>query len=992
MPEDYSKPTGSTKGSRPDAGNANIRSVPVFGIVKDNIDPIRAGRLKVYLSDFSGKNPDDSDNWVTVSYMSNFFGSVRPKAGETGFGTYKDNPSSYGEWHAPPDIGTTVICIFINGDMNYGYYIGCVPDPETLHMVPAIGAVETVVPNAEEAKTYGGATLLPVTNLNINNTELANSADFLTAPSPVHSYSAAVMATQGVIRDSIRGPISSSSQREASSRVGWGVSTPGRPIYEGGFDDETIVTQTENATPESLRIVSRRGGHSFVMDDGDAKGSDQLIRIRTALGHQITMSDDGQTLMILHSNGLSYIELGKEGTVDIYSTNSVNIRTHGDLNLHADNNVNIHAKKDMNFYAENMNVTTEKAFSQRVGTDHKNFTMGTHTNKVTGAMSYESKGEASFASKGVTYINGSKINLNTGKTSTVPAEVDALPVVMHTDTLFDESKGFSAAPGKLKSITTRAPAHAPWNEAGKGVDVKVDLSAGSQLPSSAPGAVSSATSAGINAGVTAVSTATIASAPVVPAVSGGLDVNSATALLGATAQTIAQGPLSAAQQQGAAIIPTGTGNTIALGAFGQTLDQLANAGVVKPGSDRLMNSLAQSGADINQCMPDYMFTGQRGAENLTNYVQNIPAQANTGVATMQRSQTELTQAGVITGKESPEELAGVVLAGSTIGTQETINALKTVNSGTTTGNSDQTQEVIRQIGTGAVVATTSTATAGGMEGLMTSLTAASTVNFGGVATSSFNAVSGGFTNMTANQPQNLGVINDAAANKVAAESGLPNTPSSVSARASGITNLPGGESVVSTNVNKALPGIGALSNVLKNITTAKLNNLASPASLLSGTTSLKSAVTSTLAVGAAAQLLSGLASLGSQGKQKSKIPASATNTTNTASIEAKTVSLLDDPKIPAPNLSGEISSEVTNRLARLDQVNEEIRQNTNKQQELTGRLLFLRRQLSEQRSSLPAGDPRINSTVQELESISEQRRELFSKNNELMRIKIRLDE
>jgi hypothetical protein len=981
MPVEYNRSRGSTPGSRPTAGGANIRSVPVFGIVKDNIDPTRAGRLRVYISDFGGKNPDDSDSWISVGYMSNFFGSVRPKAGETGFGTYKDNPSSYGEWHAPPDIGTTVICLFINGDMNYGYYIGCVPNPEELRMVPAIGAMETIVPNEEEAKTYGGASRLPVTNINTNNESIANSADFLVAARPVHSYSAAIMAQQGVIRDSIRGPISSSAQREPSSRVGWGVSTPGRPIYEGGFNDETIVTQSENATPESLRIVARRGGHSIVMDDGDVKGSDQLIRIRTALGHQITMSDDGQTLMILHSNGQSYIELGKEGTVDVYSTNSVNIRTQGDLNLHADNNVNIHATKEMNFYAENMNVTTEKAFNQRVGTNYKNFTMGTHTNKVTGAMSFESKGEASFASKGIAYVNGSRINLNTGKASTVPEEVDAVPVLMHTDTLFDDSKGFSAAPGKLKSITSRAPAHAPWNEAGKGVDVKVDLTSSSQLPSSSSGAVNNATTAGIGAGVLPISTATIASAPSVPAISGGLDVNASSALLGAAAQTTAQGPFAAAQQQGAAIIPTRSGNTLAVGSFGQTLDQLANAGVVKPGSDRLMNSLAQSGASVDQCMPDNMFTGQRGAENLTNYVQNIPAQANTSVTTMQRSQTELTQAGVITGKESPEELAGVVLAGSTTGTQETVNTLRTVNSGQSAGTNAQSIGVLRQIGTGSVAATTATATSGGMEGLMTSLSAASTVNFnsGGVASSSFNAVSSGFANMTANKPQNLSVINKAAANKVSFESGLPNTASSVSASASGINNLPGGDSVVSTNVNKILPGIAALSTQLKNVATAKLNDLASTTTLSSGSKSLKSAVTSTLAIGAAAQLLSGLASLSSQGKQKSKIPVTATNTTNRAPIEQATTSLLNDSKIPAPNLSGEISEGVTSRLDELEKINEEIRKNTTDQQEITSRWFEKRRELAELRNSAPAGDPRINSLEREVAELSIQRREAQNK-------------
>ena len=145
------------------------------------------------------------------------------------------------------------------------------------------------------------------------------------------------------------------------------------------------------------------------MDDGDIIGRDQLIRIRTADGHQILMSDDGQTLMILHKNGQSYIELGKEGTVDVYSTNSVNIRTHGDLNLHADRDVNIHATKNLNLQGENIHVTSEKEYKQRVGSDYSNFTLGKNTTKVNGPMSMESGGDISMASSALAYVNGSKV-------------------------------------------------------------------------------------------------------------------------------------------------------------------------------------------------------------------------------------------------------------------------------------------------------------------------------------------------------------------------------------------------------------------------------------------------------------------------------------------------------------------------------------------------------------------------------------------------------
>jgi hypothetical protein len=56
----------------------------------------------------------------------------------------------------------------------------------------------------------------------------------------------------------------------------------------------------------------------------------------------------------------------------------------------------------------------------------------------------------------------------------VPAEVPKIPLVAHTDTLFDKVKGWLASPGYLLSIVSRAPAHTPWASANQGVDVKVN--------------------------------------------------------------------------------------------------------------------------------------------------------------------------------------------------------------------------------------------------------------------------------------------------------------------------------------------------------------------------------------------------------------------------------------------------------------------------------------------------------------------------------------
>ena len=674
--EDVIKTSGQPKSAKPGAGGGPNMSVPLFGVVKDNIDPNRAGRIKVLLGDKPPMDSDNSSNWVTVSYMSNFFGRVSASAGLTGTGSYKDNASSYGEWHAPPDIGTTVICVFINGDPNYGYYIGCVPEAESLHMVPAIGSSDNIVANGGESQGYGGAVRLPVTNMNTNNAGASNSNEFNNSPRPVHSYTASIMNQQGIIRDPIRGPISSSASREAASRVGWGVSTPGRPIYQGGFDDSTVANNLTSKNNDKLQVVARRGGHSLVMDDGDVIGRDQLIRLRTALGHQILMSDDGQTLMILHSNGQSYIELGKEGTIDMYATNSVNIRTQGDLNLHADQDINMHAMGKFNLQAKSINTNSETTTQMRATTDINFGALGKITGLAGGAMAWGASGDASIVAGGQAYVNGSKVNLNSGAPSTSPATVPNIPLVAQTDTLYDQAKGYMAAPAKLLTVCSRAPAHAPWANAGQGVDAKTNLDSAANLPPTPSPAVNATNAAGTAASPSAPATATVASAPITTAVSPAISTNTTGAALAAQATTAASGPAAAAVTQGAAVIETSEGKVAAVGAFAQTPAQLVSGNILKPGSATLITGLVQKGANIAQAMPTSLFSGAPGATNLTSLIKSTTAQASGIVTSMQKSQTALVQVGAISGKEAPAALTGLVNAATTVGINATVGALQ----------------------------------------------------------------------------------------------------------------------------------------------------------------------------------------------------------------------------------------------------------------------------------------------------------------------------
>jgi hypothetical protein len=858
---------GQLKSAKPSSGGTIISSEPMIGVVKNNFDPNRSGRIKVYLGENAGSDPENPNNWITVGCLSGFFGRVNSTAPSEGFGSYINNSSSYGEWHAPPDIGTYVVCVFIGGRPDYGFYIGCIPDPESLHMVPAVGAsisdgspgsAEKVTMNSAESSTYGGAPSIPVTNINTNNEALANSTEFLKGTKPAHSYTSAIMMQQGIIRDSVRGPISSSAQREASSRVGWGVSTPGRPIYEGGYDDEGLL-QTGTTDTENLKIISRRGGHSIVMDDGDVKGKDQLIRIRTSKGHEITMSDDGQTLTIIHSNGQSYIELGKEGTIDMYSTNSVNIRTQGDLNLHADNNVNIHAAKDLNIQAENMNVATTKALKQSIGTNYLTSALGLVTLKTVGALSLSSVGPASLASTFTTFINGAVINLNTGKTPIKPLDVTPVPLTAHTDTLFSESKGFCAAPGKLLSVTSRAPAHMPWAHAGQGVDLKIDLTGAGQLPKKPSSLVSSVVKTGLSKGLPSIALPTALSVPSIKSISTSLTQSATSALVGVTGQKAASGPFSEAISKGTTIVNTAEGKLSAVGSFAQSPKQLAASGILKPGSHKLVESLISSGANITQSMPDSLFTGVSGAENLEKYITNIQPQTNGVIKNLQTSESALRNIGIITGNEAPEQIAGVVYSGTSSGIAKTVNTIKNSVNSTTIESS-----VINDIG----VATSSTAAvllaSGGLGALTESVNGLITSGIGpteidtarGTTGTSYSAIVQSFPDLKSGAPTNLvGLVLSKELATDSISKSIPGTmlsgstlnisnlnPTSLlqsTSISSGISNLPGGINAISSFKNVSLgkiplQGTEQLSSLISSSATNAINGVTGSLSSLTG--------------------------------------------------------------------------------------------------------------------------------------------------------------
>ena len=329
-----------------------------------------------------------------------------------------------------------------------------------------------------------GATVLPVTEINPNNEQIDDNPQFYNQPKPVHSFLAAEMFQQGTLADTQRGPISSTSQRESPSAV-FGISTPGRAVYNGGVTEADIQKRIEDnsITSSDVNVIGRRGGHSLVMDDGNIEGKDNLVRVRTSGGHQITMSDDGNFLYIIHANGQAWLELGQEGTLDVYATNSVNVRTQGTINLHADKDINMFAGGKINMKsAGGTNIETEKKLTLSSTEETIMYSKARIAVRADGSLALVSRKGSWNAGSDMTLQAGG-IDLNGGSAENVEPPKKLEKYVM-PDTEFNQATGWQISSTGLESIVTRAPAHEPWPFHNKGVSVEVAMEPGQ--PSTPP--------------------------------------------------------------------------------------------------------------------------------------------------------------------------------------------------------------------------------------------------------------------------------------------------------------------------------------------------------------------------------------------------------------------------------------------------------------------------------------------------------------------------
>lgn len=305
-----------------------------LGYVKNVADVQKNGRLQVWIPEF-GSTPDNELGWITVSYCSPFAGATNQETTSvTDFKSFDATQTSYGMWFVPPDINNQVLVMFINGDTSRGIWIGSLFNQYMNTMVPAMAASTS---NHQYPDKF-----IPVAEYNKHNKTVTDPEKTI---KPYQATKFKGVGNQGLINDQQRGVTSSSARREAPSNV-FGIITPG-PIIK-------------NDLPKNIR---RKGGSSFIMDDGTGT---EYVKLSTKSGAQITLDETNGFVYLINRDGTAWVEMDQHGNIDIFGAKNISMRAQRDFNIRADRNINIEAGQNIFMKAAKDTKETTTTFTYDV--------------------------------------------------------------------------------------------------------------------------------------------------------------------------------------------------------------------------------------------------------------------------------------------------------------------------------------------------------------------------------------------------------------------------------------------------------------------------------------------------------------------------------------------------------------------------------------------------------------------------------------------------
>ncbi len=280
-------------------------------IVKDNVDKMGMGRVKVYIPSMGG-DPTDANAWYTASPMAPQAAATNPYLDVKDSKKDVDSQDSYGMWANGYHLENELMITFLNGDPSKPIILGGVFGQNMTNSVAGYPA----------AKSNQGTTrdvYPPTVEYNKRDDEV-NPRDPVR---PRRQLTSVQLKKQGLYRDTQRGQMSTSPHR----------------------DD--VPQFTSMKTPR---------GNMFVMDDGKMNGqsgagvnerfyargqeSQAFIRTRSSRGAQIYINDNCGYVYMNTADGNSFMEVSNSG-IQMFTAgmmaarakNSFSLRVDGDYNL-----------------------------------------------------------------------------------------------------------------------------------------------------------------------------------------------------------------------------------------------------------------------------------------------------------------------------------------------------------------------------------------------------------------------------------------------------------------------------------------------------------------------------------------------------------------------------------------------------------------------------------------------------------------------------------
>lgn len=309
-----------------DASSYNYFSV---GEVVDTNDPQERGRIRVYcqaLGDMPGTSVSDIPWCQMVSPMSGFVNSDKFSRGASDSSTTK-GAVAYGIWGSAK-LGAQAVITCLNGNPMARICVGFIHPTGTTHTMPHGRFIDGDGPFSSEEE--------PIEPLYTN----ARTA----FGSKTTSYE-----WQSRMQDN-----SVSKVKQGAVSAGDVISN--KPDHaDAGYQPARLASNVtygstgKNYDPQIYAWTSP-GFHSISMDDSI---NNCRMRLRTSHGHQILLDDTNERIYICTAEGMNWIELDQDGTLDIFVSQKASIRAHNDINISSDKTIRLTGNTGIHLSAPN---------------------------------------------------------------------------------------------------------------------------------------------------------------------------------------------------------------------------------------------------------------------------------------------------------------------------------------------------------------------------------------------------------------------------------------------------------------------------------------------------------------------------------------------------------------------------------------------------------------------------------------------------------------